>query len=287
MGQEMSGMALSNIASETRIRLRSISMMALGIWVLSMMCGSAHAGKLTSATEFLTPELKSEQADDLRNRGMLWVDQGAALWNRPEGPDGAACRTCHGDVRETMRGVAGRFPKFDAERGRLLNLEGQINACRAERQRQTPLTYESNELLGLTALISFHSRGQPKESPLPAGPAPATPTVDQSMAGFVEWGRKLWFERQGQLNLSCAQCHDDNVGRKLRGDTISSAVPTGYPAYRLEWDGMGSLHRRLKACQLGVRAVQFEAGSDEYLALEAYLSWRARGMPIEAPAMRR
>ena len=104
---------------------------------------------------------------------------------------------------------------------------------------------------------------------------------------FYETGQKLWNERQGQLNLSCAQCHDDNVGRKLRGDTISSAVPTGYPVYRLEWQGLGSLHRRLKACQLGVRAVQFEQGAPEYLALELYLAVRANGLPMESPALRR
>lgn len=85
----------------------------------------------------------------------------------------------------------------------------------------------------------------------------------------------------------CGQCHDDNAGRRLRGDVISSGVGTGYPAYRLEWNTLGSLHRRLRACSLGVRATQFDYGSREYHALELYLAVRARGLPVESPGLRR
>lgn len=111
--------------------------------------------------------------------------------------------------------------------------------------------------------------------------------TDGPAARFVAEGRRLYTMRQGQFNLSCAQCHDDNVGRRLRGDVISSGVGTGFPAYRLEWNGMGSLHRRLRACSLGVRATQFPPGSPEYLALELYLAVRAQGLPVETPGIRR
>jgi sulfur-oxidizing protein SoxA len=271
-----------------RQRTPARHVVGVSIWcaaVVSLVAPAAATDRLSqpdrtpglrSATTFLSPELKAEQADDLKNRAMLWVEQGAELWGKPEGPDGVSCRSCHQEARSTMRGVAAALPRFDLNRNRVLNLEGQINACRTDRQKTTPLAYESNELLALTAYLSLQSRGLPKAMA-------TTPAIQPAL----DAGRAFWFERQGQFNLSCAQCHDDHVGRKLRGDTISSAVPTGYPAYRLEWNGLGSLHRRLKACQLGVRAVQFEAGSEEYLALEVYLAWRARGEHLEAPAMRR
>lgn len=89
------------------------------------------------------------------------------------------------------------------------------------------------------------------------------------------------------MNLACSHCHDDHVGELLRGDVISYGLGNGYPAYRLEWQAMGSLHRRLRACSLGVRAVQFDYGSENYLALELYLSKRAEGVPIETPAVRK
>ena len=51
---------------------------------------------------------------------------------------------------------------------------------------------------------------------------------------FLQAGRDMFNRRQGQLNLSCAQCHDDNWGQKLAGAPIPagasdrlSALPAG------------------------------------------------------------
>ncbi len=250
--------------------------LALAVWRSSPGLAEEASPSLHPATEYLSTGMKAEQADLARNRGMLWVDQGAALWRQAQGVAGKACADCHGEAEASMRGVAARYPAVDATSNRLLNLEGRINQCRTTRQQAQALAYESNELLGLTAFIAYQSRGLPVNV---ATGGPAQP--------YVEAGRKLWNERQGQLNLACAQCHEAKAGHKLRGDTISSGVGTGYPVYRLEWQGMGSLHRRLRACQLGVRAIQFDQGAPEYLALELYLASRAAGLPIETPALRR
>jgi sulfur-oxidizing protein SoxA len=116
---------------------------------------------------------------------------------------------------------------------------------------------------------------------------PVNVATDGAASPWLERGRALYEERQGQLNLACTQCHDQNAGRRLRGDVISHGLGTGWPAYRLDWNGMGSLHRRLRACQLGVRATLLPLGSPEYLALELFLADRARGLPVEAPGLRR
>ena len=252
-----------------------------GLIVLAIqLIGVAQAASqglegIHSSTEFLSPDLKAEQADLTRNRGMLWVDQGAAAWQQVEGSAGKSCASCHGGP-EAMRSVATRYPQVEPVSGQLLNLEGRINHCRTTHQQASPLAYESNELLGLTALLAFQARGLPFDV-----------RTDGAAQPYLETGRALWNERQGQLNIACAQCHDANVGRKLRGDTISSGVTTGYPVYRLEWQGMGSLHRRLRACQLGVRAIQYPLGSPEYLALELYLASRTPHVLIDSPALRR
>lgn len=239
------------------------------------VAGQKSGEALRSASGFLSPEMAAEQADEMRNRGMLWVDQGLALWQTPVGPESKSCASCHGKP-EAMAGVAAHYPQVDAIGGVLLNLEGRVNACRTRHQGTKPLAYETNDLLGLTAMLARQSLG-----------TALTVSVDGAARPYFEQGQALWQARQGQMNLSCAQCHDGHVGQRLRGDTISSAVPVGYPVYRLEWQGMGSLHRRLKACQLGVRALQFPQGAPEYLALELYLAWRANGLPIETPALRR
>jgi sulfur-oxidizing protein SoxA len=86
--------------------------------------------------------------------------------------------------------------------------------------------------------------------------------------------------------MSCAQCHDANWGRKLGGNPIPQAHPTGYPLYRLEWQSVGSLQRRLRNCLAGVRAEAPPYGAPDLVDLELYLMWRARGMPLETPAVR-
>ncbi|MET0651444.1 MAG: sulfur oxidation c-type cytochrome SoxA, partial [Hyphomicrobiaceae bacterium] len=86
---------------------------------------------------------------------------------------------------------------------------------------------------------------------------------------------------------ACGQCHNDNWGKRLRGDIISQGQTDGWPAYRLEWQTMGSLHRRLRACSLGVRAEVLDYAAPEYLALELYLAWRGEGLPVTSPGVRR
>lgn len=257
-------------------RFGAVLLLLTGL-IAVMAAGQAEAQQqaIRSASEFLSPTLKLEQSDTVLNRGMLWADHGAKLWDEPAGDTQVACSGCHG-AAESMRGAATRYPAVDTASAKLLNLEGRINSCRERNQRATPLAYESEPLLALTLLVAHQSRGLPLQV-----------EIDGRAKPYFEAGRAFYTERQGQLDLACRQCHDDNVGRKLRGDTISSGIGTGYPAYRLEWEGLGSLHRRLQACQAGVRAVELAPGSTEHMSLELYLAWRATGMNIEAPAIRR
>jgi sulfur-oxidizing protein SoxA len=214
--------------------------------------------------------------DDLTaNPGMLSVLDGEALWGRKVGAANRACADCHGDASNSMKGVAARYPAFDAARQRPANLDQRINACRAERQQATPLPYESKDLLALSAYVASQSRG-----------IPVTPPDDARLQPFREKGRAFYELRQGQLNLSCGQCHDDNWSKRLAGAVIPQAHPNGYPLYRLEWQSMGSLQRRLRNCLIGMRAEHFDYGAPEYVDLELYLAWRGRGLPVESPAVR-
>ena len=111
--------------------------------------------------------------------------------------------------------------------------------------------------------------------------------IDGPARRFFEAGRDDYYRRRGQLNLACHHCHELNWGRMLRGDRLSQGHGTGYPAYRLEWQTLGSLHRRLRACNLAIRAQALPYGAPEYVNLELFLAWRAAGLFLEAPAVRR
>jgi len=171
--------------------------------------------------DFMGRETRAMQDDDTANPAMLWVLDGEALWNRKADTAGKSCADCHNDAAISMKGVAARYPAFSPARGRPINIEERINLCRTEQQQASPLAHESKELLELTAYVASQSKGLPIEI-----------AEDERTRPFIETGRKFFQLRQGQLNLSCAQCHDDNWGQRLAAAPVPQAHPTGYPLYR-------------------------------------------------------
>jgi sulfur-oxidizing protein SoxA len=224
----------------------------------------------------MSADLRAMQADDFANPGMLWVEKGARLWSVRAGSAAKSCADCHGDARVTMKGVAARYPAWDPRAKRLLDLEGRIQHCRSERQGAAPWAFESEELLGLTAFVATQSRGMPIRV-----------AVDGPAAPHFERGRALYQRRIGQMNLACVHCHVDNAGARLLAETISQGHPTAWPAYRLEWQSAGSLQRRLRACYFGVRAEPPAYNAPDLLDLSLFLAWRAQGLAIESPGVRR
>lgn len=227
---------------------------------------------IQSGYAFLNASVQALQNDDFGNPGLLWVDRGAVLFSMSGDAD-TACSTCH---TNRLQGAAATYPKFDAVSDKVLNLEGRINQCRTKHQGLPSLQYESDELLALTAYVAHQSKGMPTQVDI---------TGEAATAYAI--GRDYFLSRRGQFNLSCHQCHTENWGKQLRGDTLSQGHGNGFPAYRLEWQSLGSLQRRLRDCDLGVRAEPLPYGDQTYIALELYLTHRSRGLEMESPAIRR
>ena len=229
---------------------------------------------LRSGIEFAGSDVRSMQSDDLANPGFLWVERGEKLWNDAMG--GSSCASCHGDATASMRGVAARYPAFDAASGAVLDIEARINDCRVRRQKQRALPRESDDLLGITAYVALQSRS-----------LAVAARIDGPAATAFDRGRMFYNQRHGQMNLSCAQCHDQNWGKRLYAEALSQGHGNAFPAYKLEWQSLGSLQRRIRACMFGIRAEMPPAGAPELTDLELFLAWRAQGLPLEAPGVRR
>jgi L-cysteine S-thiosulfotransferase len=241
---------------------------------------SAFAGEIPldqrrSDSEFIGADTRAMQDDDSANPGMLAVLDGEGLWTVKAGASGKSCADCHGDAKTSMKGVAARYPAVMPALGRPVDLEERINLSRIDDQKAEQLPVESKDLLALTVYIARQSRGMP-----------IAVEDDARSKPFIDAGRDIFQRRQGQLDLSCAQCHDDNWGKRLAGNLIPQAQPTGYPVYRLEWQEVGSLQRRLRSCMSAMRAEPYDYGTPELVDLEYFLMWRARGMAMETPAVR-
>jgi sulfur-oxidizing protein SoxA len=231
------------------------------------------ADKRRSGYQDMGATLQKMQDDDTANPGMLFVQLGRQLWSTPAGVANKSCAGCH--ALADMKGVAVRYPAMPKDGDKPIDLESRIRLCRTANQQAEPFTSESRDLLALMALVANQSRGMP-----------IAPSDDPRLAPFREQGAAIYQRRQGQLNLSCAICHDDNAGKKLAGVTIPEAHPTGYPLYRLEWQALGSLKRRLRNCLIGIRAEAYPSDAVDYVALEIYLMNRAKGMVFESPGVR-
>lgn len=252
--------------------------LALALWLLALLLPMGARADIPwherqSGTVLLSPSNRTIQEDLSQNPASFWLMEGEALWQQPAGPQQQSCQSCHGQAQDSMKGVAARYPR--RRHGQLLNLEDQINQCRQLRQQQTPWKAESSPLLSMSVWVAHQSKGWPIEE-----------VDDPLLQDDLAAGRRLYSQRMGQINLSCAQCHDQRWGQKLAGIVIPQAHPTGYPIYRLEWQSLGSLERRLRNCMNAVRAEPFEPGAREWRQLALFLKWRARGMPVESPALR-
>jgi sulfur-oxidizing protein SoxA len=248
-----------------------IRRLASAVLVLVMTAAAAKRSGYQDAS----PETRAMQDDDATNPGFLWVQQGESLWSQRTGSAGRSCADCHGTAPSSMRGVAARYPAFDPRLARPISLTQRIEQCRVERQGAPPSQADSETLLGLTAYVGLQSRGMPIEI---GTDGPARP--------FFEAGKALFTTRQGQFNLSCSQCHDDLAGQRLGGNVIPQGHPNGYPEYRLEWQSLGSLERRIRNCMIGVRAEPLAPDGLDLAELELYLGARANGLAVETPAVR-
>jgi sulfur-oxidizing protein SoxA len=226
----------------------------------------AEPGARRSGFDDMSPATQALQSDDSQNPAWLWLKDGEQRFAQ-------ACAGCHTAAK--LKGAATRYPAFDSVLGKPVTLAGRINLCQERHRHGSAFAAESDELLALESYVAWLSRG-----------LPLAPPDDPRLASSRNWGARLYAQRMGQLDLSCAQCHDGQAGRRLAGATIPQGHPTAYPLYRLEWQGMGSLQRRLRGCLSGVRAEPYAYGSDESTALELHLMQRAAGMPLESPGVR-
>jgi sulfur-oxidizing protein SoxA len=231
--------------------------------------------KLQSGLNFSGAEVQSLQADEFANPGNIALDNGNKLWGKPDGNSNKSCQSCHGELSR-MKGVSTRYPAIDKASGKLFNLEDRIRNCRVKYQKAPEWVFESDELLAVSLAITSASRGLPLQA-----------TIEGAAKSHFENGQRIFMTRQGQMNLACTNCHDQHYGQKLFTDPLSQGQANGYPLYRIDWQRVASLERRLRFCYTGVKAEIPPWGHSDMRDISLYLMWRGQGLPVEAPAVRK
>lgn len=227
-----------------------------------------------SGWHFRSKETQKMEADDFDNPGMIFAEKGADIWNTADGSAGKSCADCHG-TPDQMAGVKAVYPKYVEAAGEVRTLQMQVNDCRVNRMGAEAWKTDKGGSLNIEALLASVSRGLPVNVAID-GPAKAT----------WEKGKELYYTRFGQLQLSCASCHEENYGNMIRADHLSQGQINGFPTYRLKNTRLNGSHSRFKGCIRDTRAETFNPGSPEFIALELYVASRGNGLSVEGPSVR-
>jgi sulfur-oxidizing protein SoxA len=201
------------------------------------------------------------------------VELGKKMWETPfaNGKTYAECFPNGG------KNVAGNYPMFDDKQGKVVTFEMAINACR-EANGEKPFDYSGKEIGILTSYARTLSDGMKMNVKVQSAAAKEA----------YERGKHFFYQRRGQLNFSCASCHVDNAGHRLRSELLSPALgqATHWPVFR-GGDSLVTLQQRYVGCNKQVRAEAFKPGSEEYNDLEYFHSYISNGLPMKASVFRK
>lgn len=230
--------------------------------------------EIRSGWTFRSKETQALQMDDFENPGMIFVDDAIEAFNTVEGSEGNSCASCH-ENPESLAGARAVYPKWNDQAEEIRTMAMQINGCRTEQMGAEAWKYDGGDMLNMEALVASVSRGLPMNVAID-GPAEAA----------YEMGKELYYTRTGQLDLSCASCHEDNYDNYIRADHLSQGHINGFPTYRLKNAKLNGVHSRFKGCVRDTRAETYAVGSEEFVALELYLASRGNGLSVEGPSVR-
>ncbi|SNS52632.1 sulfur oxidation c-type cytochrome SoxA [Tropicimonas sediminicola] len=235
-----------------------------------------YVDEVMSGWMFRNDDTRDMERDDFDNPGMLGVEAAIEAWDTVEGTAGKACSDCHGAIDEDqMVGVKPVYPKWNEAAGEVWTIEMAMNSCRTEQMGAEAWGYNSDDMINMSALMSYVSRG-----------LPVNVAIDGPAAETWEQGKEIYYTRYGQLELACANCHEDNYGNMIRADHLSQGQINGFPTYRLKNAKLNGIHNRFKGCIRDTRAEPFGIGSPEFVALELYVTSRGNGLSVEGPSVR-
>jgi sulfur-oxidizing protein SoxA len=213
----------------------------------------------------------------------IGVTNGKKIWETPF-PNGKTFASCFPNGGQK---IAQKYPYWDKATGKVRTAEMDLTDC-AKKNGATlkfvtaDLSKEKKPRIELAELTAhFYS--------LSKGERVAIDLSDPGAVGAYEAGKKFWWQKRGQLHFACADCHMEMAGKNLGGNQPLSAAlghPVGWPALRILWGDLETLHQRYRTCNSQVRAKPQAHGAEIYNNLQFYETYLSSGLPLTAPSMR-
>ncbi len=227
------------------------------------------------------------------NPAELFEAKGEDLWKQKRGPKNASLEKCDlGQGPGVTKGAFVTLPRYFADTNKVQDLESRLLTCIDTLQglnvaEIANTAFGKGEQKNMTALATWIA-GESRDMAfnLPQNHA-------QEKVSF-EIGKRLFFQRGGPHDFSCASCHGgDNWRIRLQdlpnltknpGDGVGFAA---WPAYRLSNGQMWGMQQRLNDCYRQQRFPYPGYASDATVALATYLGVNSQGSKSVAPALKR
>jgi len=265
--------------------------MTKALSMIALVClASTPAWAQKTVTESIE-EYRAMLADG--NPADLYEAKGEGLWKQKRGPKNASLEQCDlGKGPGVVKGVFVELPRYFADTKKVQDLESRLLTCMETLQglnageiAKTPIGKgEQNNVTALATYVSAESKGMKFN----------LPQAHQTEKAFYEVGKRLFFQRAGSHDFSCATCHaQENTRIRLQdlpklssnpGDGVGFAA---WPAYRITPGQMWTMQKRLNDCYRQQRFPYPGFASDATVALGVYLGVNSQGSVSVAPAFKR
>jgi len=96
--------------------------------------------------------------------------------------------------------------------------------------------------------------------------------LDEEFIAVVEKGRALWVDpKLGTNGVTCGQCHPN----------AANTHPETYPKFQKQIGKVIGLRNMINVCiRNPLKGAELDFDSPEMIALEAYITWEGRGVPL-------
>jgi sulfur-oxidizing protein SoxA len=260
-------------------------------WLALALCVlAAPALAQKSATQSIE-EYRAMLADG--NPADLFEAKGEGLWKQKRGPKNASLEACDlGKGPGVVKGAFVELPRWFPDTQRVQDLESRLVSCMAMLQgfsekeiAATPFGRgEQNNVTALATWISAESKGMKFN----------LPQAHPQEKVMYEVGKRVFYQRGGTHDFSCASCHGEDNKRIRLQDlpnlTKNPGAGNGFgawPAYRVSNGQMWGMQLRLNDCYRQQRFPYPGFGSDATIALGVFLGVNGQGGVSTAPTIKR
>jgi sulfur-oxidizing protein SoxA len=213
-----------------------------------------------------------EQHDDMVEMPPFLddIDAGEEIYN-----SNAALKKCFPDPA-----IVGEYPMFDEKKGEVVTLTGAINSC-LKAAGQKPFKWTKGKITQVEAYFADKSKEAGKKIDIKINSKAAMEAYER--------GKKEYYSQRGYLKLSCASCHVQGSGQRVRLEYLSPLLGavTHFPVYRMKWTGLGTLERRIKGCEKNQGENPHKPTSKWTAEMLYFMAYMSNGLPLDGPDVRR